>query len=139
MTACQNISKTGQSSFEEWLRTPIPEETLWAYNGKTPVESNKQAVIAVRHYLSGGHFYANGYPEVVSVDFINFEDAKTRMQLKDGIHDIPPDQKVWFIVFEESFTFSTPDGTVETVSALVSCVLDPGGGILLSWMKIPNK
>jgi hypothetical protein len=137
LTSCQQVFMKNKNSVEEWLQTPIPEATLNAFDKNAPIENQTQSIIAARYYLRTGHFVAIGNPRVLSVEYIKFKDAKNRMQLKEGISDIPLNQKVWFIVLEGTFTLSSPSpgGTDETFPAIVSGVIDPKGGFLCTWKK----
>lgn len=135
LISCQKLFMKDNPSIEELLVTPIPEATLIAFDNTAPIENQTQAIVAARYYLRTGHFVANGNPRVLSVEFIKFKDAKNRMQLKEGISNISPNQKIWFIVLEGTFTLSPPGGPEEIFPAIVSGVIDPKGGFLTTWKK----
>jgi hypothetical protein len=137
LTSCQRATTERLSSFEKWAQTPIPEATLYAYDENIPVTNKMQAVIAARAHLLSSRVQSLNDPRVVSVEFINYEDAIIRMQAKEnGQHS--SNEKVWLVDFEGDFDFSGPlrSGNEEVFFANVFVMLLPDEGILVTWKKL---
>ncbi len=138
LPSCQNATTKTLPSFDEWLRTPIPEETLQVYKDNIPIENEIQAVIAARAKLLTSRIQPHNDPRVVSVEFISSKDAIIRMQAKES-GQFYSDEKVWLINFEGDFTFSDPAGTEESFFGNVYVMLSPNEGTLVTWKKIEQS
>lgn len=89
LTSCSHLQNTSIAAEETLYLTPIPDETLAAYQEGTPITSKLQAVIAARAYLGITRLRSTTEPKVISV-----------------VEEHP---KVWKIVFEGEWLVIPPD------------------------------
>ena len=90
--------------------TPIPQETLQAYEFDTPVRNKMDAVIAARLSLSTTRLNFTETPKVISVEEMKLSDARRRAA-QPGINtyeDRPGDTMVWLVIFEGEWSISGP-------------------------------
>ena len=84
--------------------TPIPRETLQAYQFDTPVRNKMEAVIAARRSLDNTiYMFYTEEPAVLSVEEMRLEDALKRVA-QAGVFNTSEerlgDRKVWLVIFE---------------------------------------
>lgn len=89
LTSCSNLNNPTTAAEESLYLTPIPEETLAAYQEGDPIESKLQAVIAARAYLETTRLRSTAEPKVISV--------------------VEENPNVWKIVFEGEWLINPPD------------------------------
>ena len=89
LTSCSNLMNPTTTAEEALHLTPIPDETLAAYQEGTPITSKLQAVIAARTFLETTRLSFTTEPSVISV--------------------VEEPAKVWKIVFEGDWLVTPPD------------------------------
>ena len=89
LTSCSNLKNPTTAAEGAQYLTPIPDETLAAFQEDTPIESKLQAVIAARAYLETTRLRSSTEPKVISV-----------------AEEHP---NIWKIVFEGEWLINPPD------------------------------
>jgi len=89
LASCSNIKHTTTPTEDATYLTPIPDETLVAYQEGIPITNKLQAVIAARAYLETTRLHSTTEPKVISV--------------------VEEQSKVWKIVFEGEWLVNPPD------------------------------
>ena len=107
--------------------TPIPWETVGAYENIYPIDSRFDAVIAARRRISSSRRQSEGIPKVIFAERLNYAEAKGKIlppNASDRDHDVK-DSRVWFVVFEGRWSVvggPLPPMPTQT-STLISTVL----------------
>jgi hypothetical protein len=89
LTSCSNLMNPTIASEEGLYLTPIPAETLAAYQEGAPITTKLQVVIAARSYLETTRLRSTMEPKVISV-----------------VEEHP---NIWKIVFEGEWLVNPPD------------------------------
>ena len=104
---------TGQSTATEDTAylTPIPRETLQAYQWDTPVGNKMDAVILARLSLDTTRLSFTEEPKVVLAEKMRLEDARKHI-VQPGVintyEDTSGDAKVWLVIFEGEWQMTGP-------------------------------
>ena len=91
--------------------TPIPRETLQAYQWDTPVRNKMDAVIHARLSLDTTRLSYAEEPKVVLAEEMRLEDARKHIVQPAVINtdeDQPGDMKVWLVIFEGEWQTIVP-------------------------------
>jgi len=82
--------------------TPVPLETVFAYQVNYPIYSKLDAVIAARKELASSRLRSKEIPKVVYIDYLIYGKAKDKTIPKNASsNDVFPLYKmIWIVVFE---------------------------------------
>ena len=110
---CSPFSGQGAATEDTAYLTPIPKETLQAYQFDTPVRSKMDAVIAARLSLDTTRLSYTDEPKVVLAEEMSFEDARRRVAQPGFLNvinteEIPGDTQVWLVLFEGNWQMTGP-------------------------------
>ena len=111
LTGCSTF--TGQSTATEDTAylTPIPKETLQAYQWDTPVRNKMDAVILARLSLDTTALSYTEEPKVVLAEAMRLEEARKYI-VQPGIIKTYEERsevaKVWLVIFEGDWQFTGP-------------------------------
>jgi hypothetical protein len=116
-------------------RTPIPESTLQAYRGGTPITNKLQAVIAARVYLSTSRMEDIQPPQVIYIQRMTLAEALKKAE-KPGVEtfeDIPMQTPVWFVIFQGIWQLHPP------LPGITATPLPPFHGCQYVWITENNN
>ena len=82
--------------------TPIPLETVFAYQVNYPIDSKMDAVIAARKELASSRLRSKEIPNVIYIDYLSYGKAKDKTIPENASsNDVFPSYKmIWIVVFE---------------------------------------
>ena len=106
-----SLSSQNRATEDLTYLTPIPLETLQAYQAGTAITNKLQAVIAAQIGLyAPPHFKPLGTPQVVLAEELSLQDARKRVEQPGSTtyEDRPGDTKVWLVVFESDWQVIPP-------------------------------
>ena len=111
LTGCSTFAGQGAATEDTAYLTPIPRETLQAYQWDTPVRNKMDAVILARLSLDTTALIYTEEPKVVLAEEMSCEDARKHI-IQPGVintdEDQPGDMKVWLVIFEGDWQISGP-------------------------------
>ena len=103
LTGCSTFAGQGAATEDTAYMTPIPKETLQAYQWDTPVRNKMDAVILARLSLDTTRLSYMETPKVLSVEEMSLADARKRVA-QPGVfktyEEGSGDAKVWLVLFE---------------------------------------
>jgi hypothetical protein len=113
MVGCSTFAKQGTATEDTAYLTPIPRETLDAYQWDTPVRNKMDAVIAARLSLDTTRLEYTEEPKVVLAEEMRFDDARRRVAQPGFLNvinteEIPGDANVWLVLFEGDWQMTGP-------------------------------
>ena len=97
------LAACGLSRPEVWMHTPIPKETLYAYDGTKPIFNEKEAVLATHSLLLTSRSKPISTPRLIFVEYITTREAAKRLQLsqsKDLSNWQDSEGNVWLVILE---------------------------------------
>ena len=104
LMGCSTFAGQGTATDDTAYLTPIPKETLQAYQFDTPIRNKMDAVIAARRSLDMTiYMFYTEEPTVVSVEEMRLEDALKRVAqpgVTNTSEERSEDMKVWLVIFE---------------------------------------
>ena len=111
LTGCSTFAGQGAATEDTAYMTPIPKETLQAYQWDTPVRNKMDAVILARLSLDTTRLSYTETPKVLSVEEMSLEDARKRVA-QPGVfktyEEGSGDAKVWLVLFEGDWQMTGP-------------------------------
>jgi len=111
LLGCSTSAGQGSPTEDTAYLTPIPKETLQAYQWDTPVRNKMDAVILARLSLDTTRLSYTAEPKVVLAEEMRFEDARRRVAQRGVINTFEErsgDAKVWLVLFEGDWQISGP-------------------------------
>ena len=103
LTGCLALAGQGAEIEDTAYLTPIPRETLQAYQFGSPVRNKMDAVILARLSLDTTRLSFTEEPKVVLAEKMRLEDARKHI-VQPGVintyEDTSGDAKVWLVIFE---------------------------------------
>src|SRR3990172_5958055 len=109
---CSPFSGQGAATEDTAYLTPIPKETLQAYQFGPPVRNKMEAVIAARRSLDNDiYMYYTEQPAVLSVEEMRLADALKRVTQAGVINTSEErlgDKQVWLVLFEGEWQVIVP-------------------------------
>ncbi len=135
LTGCSTISGQGAATEDTSYLTPIPKETLQAYQWDTPVRNKMDAVIAARLSLDTTALNYTEEPKVVLAEEMRCEDARKHIVQPGAINtyeDTAGDSKVRLVLFEGDWQITGPPPEDPLTSeppphGCVHVIIDPNG------------
>jgi hypothetical protein len=100
---CNAVFQTGEDT--SYL-TPIPEETLWAYENGETIDSKLEAVILALRDLYTTRIHFAGPPRAIFVEKTSYGDAMQRVE-KSAEQNLV-DKQVWLVVFQGEYQIVPP-------------------------------
>jgi len=134
LAACTGIPIRWLGDDQSYL-TPIPESTLQAYRGGTPITTKLQAVIAARVLLSTSRMEDIQPPQVIYVQRMTLAGALKKAE-KPGVEtfeDIPMQTPVWFVIFQGDWQLHPP------LPGITATPLPPFHGCQYVWISENNN
>jgi len=111
LTGCSTPAGQGAATEDTAYLTPIPKETLQAYQWDTPVRNKMDAVIVARLSLDTTALNYTEEPKVVLVEAMRLEQTRKYI-VQPGVIEIyvdtPGNAKVWLVIFEGDWEISGP-------------------------------
>ncbi|HLE91826.1 MAG TPA: hypothetical protein VI753_11810 [Anaerolineales bacterium] len=112
LTGCLVLAGQGAETEDTAYLTPIPRETLQAYQFGSPVRNKMEAVIAARRSLDNDiYMYYTEQPAVLSVEEMRLEDALkcvTQAGVINTSEERLGDKQVWLVLFEGEWQVIVP-------------------------------
>jgi hypothetical protein len=124
-------ASTGQGTTTEDTAhlTPIPKETLHAYQFGSPIDDRSEAVTVAWLSLDTTRLSYTETPKVLLAEEARFEDARRQVAQTPffrmtSAEEIPGDTKVWLVLFEGDWqlTGPPPEDTVTLEPPSHACV-----------------
>ena len=113
LLGCSTLAGQDSATEDTAYLTPVPRETLQAYQFDTPIRNKMEAVIAARLSLDTTRLEYTEELKVVLAEEMSFEDASRRVAQPGFLHvinteEIPGDTKVWLVLFEGDWQMTGP-------------------------------
>jgi hypothetical protein len=102
-SACNGAIPTGGDT--SYL-TPIPEETVWAYEHQGSIEGKMEAVIIAQRELYTTRLDFTGLPRAIYVEEMSYRGAM--QMVGDSAEENLGDKRVWLVVFEGEYQVVPP-------------------------------
>ena len=138
LTRCSAFAGQEVATEDTAYLTPIPKETLQAYQWDTPVRNKMDAVILARLSLDTTRLSYTEEPKVVLAEEMRCEDALKRVAQPGVIktyEERSGDAKVWLVLFEGDWQISGPPPDPEHVETpgppthgCAYVIIDPNDG-----------
>jgi len=111
LMGCSTFTGQGAETEDTAYLTPIPRETLQAYQWDTPIRNKMDAVIVARLSLDTTRLSYTEGPKVVLAEEMRLEDARRHI-VQPGVintsEDTAGDMKVWLVIFEGEWQTIVP-------------------------------
>jgi len=111
LMGCSTFAGQGVATEDNAYLTPIPKETLQAYQFDTPVRNKMDAVIVARLSLDTTRLSYTEEPKVVLAEEMRCQDARKHI-VQPGVintyEDTSGDAKVWLVLFEGDWQITGP-------------------------------
>ena len=112
LMGCSTSAEQSSATEDTAYLTPIPPETLQAYQFSLPIDDKMETVIAARRSLDTTiYMFYTEQPTVVSVEEMRLEDALKRVAqpgVTNTSEERPGDMKVWLVIFEGKWQIIVP-------------------------------
>ena len=134
LASCTGIPAGWLGEDQSYL-TPIPESTLKAYKGGTPITNKLQAVVAARVLLSTSRMEEIQPSEVIYVQRMTLAEALKKAE-RPGVEtfeDISLQTPVWFVIFQGDWQLHPP------LPGITATPLPPFHGCQYVWVAENNN